>query len=126
MDFIRDPRFGSSTRIVKEYTLHSRKIRNSIISPGAIIGQATVEECILNPDVKIHDGVLIRRSIVLKGAVVRRFAHFEDAIIGPDFELFPYSGRQSPSVILDDDDLFPGEDFHSTCRVPLASASLPS
>jgi glucose-1-phosphate adenylyltransferase len=85
----------STSKIVKECVLDSTRIINSIITSPAFIGGALVEDCIVGPRVEIHDGAVIRRSVILEGAVVRKHAHFEDAVIGPGIELFPHNSKRS-------------------------------
>jgi glucose-1-phosphate adenylyltransferase len=88
----------SPSNIVRECILDSTRITNSIISPSAVIGCALVEDCIVGPKVQIYDGAFIRRSVILKRAVVRKYSHFEDAIIGPVMELFPYNIPRSQAL----------------------------
>lgn len=63
-----------------------RKIINSKIADSANIDDATIENSIVCPDVKIEKGALIKRSVIMDGAVIRRHSHVIDTIVQPNRE----------------------------------------
>jgi glucose-1-phosphate adenylyltransferase len=54
---------------------------NSLVSQGAIISGATVEDSILSPNVYVHSGAVVRQSVLMNDAEIGRGAQLYRAIV---------------------------------------------
>ncbi len=73
----------SDNHFVKRYDHNGTTIINSMISDTARIGKATIEESIIGPGVQVRDGAALRRSVLLDGADVGKWAELEDVVVEP-------------------------------------------
>ncbi len=54
---------------------------SSMVSPGAIISGALVEECVVSPNVRVHSWAFVQGSVLMEGVDVGRGAVIRRAII---------------------------------------------
>lgn len=62
------------------------EVRSSLISNGGII-DGDVENSVIDRDVVIEEGVVVKNSIILSGVTIRRGANIENAIIDKETEI---------------------------------------
>lgn len=64
-----------------------RTIVNSKIADSARVNEATIESSVICPHVRVETGAIVKRSVVMDGAVIHPFAVVKDVIVGPNGQI---------------------------------------
>lgn len=66
-----------------QYIGPDAKIKNSLINQGAQI-YGTLDTCVVSGDVLVEKGAIVRNTVIMEGAIIKKGARVYDAIIGPN------------------------------------------
>lgn len=75
--------YSADLRSHPQYIGPRAEVKDSLINQGAII-LGNVEHCVISGEAVIEAGAKCKNSVIMNGALIKKGAVVEDAIIGPD------------------------------------------
>ncbi len=75
--------YSEDVRSHPQYIGPRAEVKNSLINQGAVV-LGNVDQCVISGEAVIEYGAFCKNSVIMDGALIRKGAVVEDAIIGPD------------------------------------------